>query len=103
MVIDVSHVAVGKFPGIWDITSWPQYWAMQYAWLSGGHQPWRVNPPMVVQAWANSYGYTDAVITPVNASTFKVTEPGGKTHTVTGTRPASVPGPWVITTITHGS
>jgi hypothetical protein len=26
LMIDVSHVALGTFPGIWDITSWPQYW-----------------------------------------------------------------------------
>jgi hypothetical protein len=94
VVIDVSHVALGKFPGIWDITSWPQYWAMQYAWLNG-HQPWLANPLMVVQAWA----YGRGVVHQVDASTFKVTEPGGKTDTVTGTRPVSVPGPWVITTI----
>ena len=99
VVIDVSHVALGKFPGIWDITGWPQYWAMQYAWLSGGHQPWRVNPPMVVEAWANSRGYTGAAIRQVDVATFNVTESGGTTHTVTGTRPVSVPGPWVITTI----
>ena len=43
LVIDVSHVALGKFPGIWDITSWPQYWATQYSWLNG-HQPWLSNP-----------------------------------------------------------
>ncbi len=102
VVIDVSHVALGKFPGIWDITSWRQYWAMQYEWLSGGHQPWRVNPSMVVQAWAASSGHTAPVIRQVNASTFTVTEPGGKTDTVTGTRPASVPGPWVITAISYG-
>ncbi len=95
LVIDVSHVALGKFPGIWDITSWPQYWATQYAWLNG-HQPWLGNPLMVVQAWA--YG-TTSVIHQVNANTFKVTEPSGKTVTVTGTRPVSVPGPWVITKI----
>ncbi len=99
VVIDVSHVALGKFPGVWDITSWPRYWAMQYSWLSGGHQPWRVNPPMVVEAWANSRGYTGAAIRQVDVATFKVTESGGTTHTVTGTRPVSVPGPWVITTI----
>jgi hypothetical protein len=102
VVIDVSHVALGTFPGVWDITSWPQYWAMHYAWLSG-HQPWRARPLMVVQAWASSRWHATPAIRQVNASTFKVTEPGGKTDTVTGARPVSIPGPWVITKITYGS
>ena len=37
VVLDISQAALAKFPGIWDITSWPQYWTMQYAWLNG-HQ-----------------------------------------------------------------
>jgi hypothetical protein len=100
VVIDVSHAALGTFPGIWDITSWPQYWAFQYSWLNG-HQPWLANPLMVVQAWASSRWptATTPVIHQVNTSTFKVTEPGGKVDTVTGVRPVSVPGPWVITAI----
>jgi hypothetical protein len=102
VVIDVSHVALGTFPGIWNITRWSQYWAMQYSWLNG-HQPWLASPLMVVQAWASSRWQTTApVVRQVNTSTFKVTEPSGKTDTVTGTRPASVPGPWVITKITYG-
>ena len=101
VVIDVSHAALGAFPGIWDITSWPQYWATQYSWLNG-HQPWLASPLMVVQAWASNRWPATPVIRQVNASTFQVTEPGGKTTTVTGTRPVSVPGPWVITTITYG-
>ena len=101
VVIDVSHVPLGTFPGIWDITSWPQYWATQYSWLNG-HQPWLASPLMVVQAWASGRWPTTPVIRQVNASTFTVTEPGGKVDTVTGTRPVSVPGPWVITKITYG-
>ena len=102
VVIDFSHVALGKFPGIWDITSWSQYWTTQYAWLNG-HQPWRSSPPMVVQAWANSHGYTHSAIRQVTASTFTVTQPGRPAATVTGTRPVSVPGPWVIARITYGT
>ena len=101
VVIDVEHVALGAFPGTEDVTSWPQYWAMQYSWLNG-HQPWLASPLMVVQAWANSRWPTTPVIRQVNASTFTVTEPGGKTDTVTGICPVSVPGPWVITKITYG-
>ena len=103
VVIDVSHVALGAFPGIWDLTSWPQYWAFQYSWLNG-HQPWRANPLMVVQVWARSRWPTTTtpVVRQVNTSTFKVTEPSGKVDTVTGVWPVSVPGPWVITKITYG-
>ena len=98
LVMDVSHVALGKFPGIWDITSWPQYWATQYSWLNG-HQPWLSSPSFAVQVWAGGYG-SASVVRQVSANTFKVTKPGGKTFTVTGVRPVSVPGPWVITKVT---
>jgi hypothetical protein len=100
VLIDFSHVTLGAFPGIWDLTSWPQYWTFQYSWLNG-HQPWLASPLMVVQAWAASrWPAATPVVHQVNASTFKVTEPGGKVDTITGVRPVSVPGPWVITTIT---
>lgn len=98
LVVDVSHVALGKFPGIWNITSWPKYWAMQYSWLTG-HQPWLSSPSMVVEAWARGRYGTSAVIQKLNASTFMVTAPGGKVVTVTGIRPVTAPGPWVITKI----
>jgi hypothetical protein len=48
--------------------------------------------------WAGGYG-SASVVRPVSANTFKVTKPDGKTFTVTGVRPVSVPGPWVITRI----
>jgi hypothetical protein len=98
LVIDVSHVALGTFPGIWDITSWPQYWAVQYSWLNG-HQPWLPSPPLVVQVWAGGIG-SGSVVRQVSANTFEITKPDGTTYTVTGLRPVSVPGPWVITKIT---
>jgi hypothetical protein len=101
VVIDVTHVTLGRFPGIWDITSWPQYWAVQYAW-NNGHQPWRGNPAMVVGVWARSW-HPAPVIRQVSPDTFKVTQPGtAKVDTVTGTRPVTTPGPWVITTIIPG-
>jgi hypothetical protein len=37
------------------------------------------------------------------ASVVQVTEPGGRVDTLTGTRPVTVPGPWVITKITYGT
>jgi hypothetical protein len=102
IVLDVSHVALGTFPGIWDITSWQQYWEAQYAW-NNGHQPWLSDPAMVVMAWSRSRWHTAPVIHQVAAGTFHVTEPGGRVDTVTGTRPVPVPGPWVITKITYGT
>jgi hypothetical protein len=99
VVIDVSHVQLGKFPGIWDITSWPQYWATQYAWLNG-HQPWLSSPLLVVEVWARGRWHTTPAIQQTGPDTFRVTAPKtGKVYTVTGTRPVSTPGPWVITKI----
>ena len=63
-----------------------------------GHQPWLSSPSAVVQVWAGGYG-SASVVRQVNANTFKVTKPDGKTFTVTGVRPVSVLGPWVITKI----
>jgi hypothetical protein len=102
VVLDVSHVALGTFPGVWDITSWPQYWAAQYAW-STGHQSWRGTPSMVVAAWSRAHWNVAPVVHQVNANTFQVTEPSGRTDTITGTRPVTVPGPWVITKVTYGA
>jgi hypothetical protein len=95
VVLDVSHVALGRFPGIWDITSWQQYWKSQYAW-DNGHQPWLSNPAMVVEAWSRSRWHTTPVVRQVGAGTFQVTEPDGRVDTVSGMRPITVPGPWVI-------
>ena len=55
MVLDFGHVTLGKFPGIWDITSWRQYWGRQYSW-GNGHQPWLGNPEMVIEAWLAAGG-----------------------------------------------
>jgi hypothetical protein len=90
------------FPGIWDITSWPQYTAAQQS-VEQGHQPWLLNPALVVQAWASQW--TPAP-TPrqIATDTFQVTKPGTNTvYTIHGTRPVSTgPAPiWVITSITH--
>ncbi len=102
VVLDVNHVQLGRFPGIWDITSWQQYWKAQYAW-GNGHQPWLSDPAMVVEAWARSRWGTAPVLRQTSAGTFQVTEPGGRVDTVTGTLPVTVPGPWVITKITYGT
>lgn len=98
VVIDFTHVALGKFPGIWDITSWQRYWATQYS-RNNGHQRWLGSPAMVVKAWAPA----NSVIRQVDENTFRVTEPGGRVATVTGTVPVTVPGPRVITRIVYGA
>jgi hypothetical protein len=103
VVVDIGHTALQPFPGIWDITSWPQFWQMQAAWLEG-HQPWLADPPSVVQAWAAG-NMTKPVVRQTGRDTFTVTEPGtGKQATVSGTRPVTVGAQlWVITKITYGS
>lgn len=58
---------------------------------------------MVVEAWARGTWHVAPVIRQVSANTFQVIEPGGRTDTVMGTRPVSVPGPWVITRIVYGT
>lgn len=102
LVIDVNHVALGKFPGIWDITSWREYWAAQYSWLTG-HRPWLSDPVRVVRAWALSRYGAAPVMHKLNAGTVRFALPDGTTVTVTGTRPVSVPGPWVITRICYSA
>lgn len=94
LVIDVSHVRLPRFPGIWAARTWARYWSLQYAWLNG-HRPWLASPPLVVQAWAGS----GAKVTQLSASTFRVTK-HGHVYTVTGRIPVPVPGPWIITRIT---
>jgi hypothetical protein len=100
VVIDVAHASLPPFPGVWDITTWPQFWGMQAA-FNEGHQPWRGNPLMVVQAWAYR-NMTNATVRQTGPDTFKVTEPGtGRQAVITGTRPVTVGMAelWVITKI----
>jgi hypothetical protein len=92
------------FPGIWDITSWGQYRSALAA-EDQGHQPWLLDPALVVQAWASGLGWwpTTAVHQVAN-DTFQVTKPGaGVVYTVRGTSPDPGSGPavWVITSISH--
>ncbi|HEY2508991.1 MAG TPA: hypothetical protein VGI58_20940 [Streptosporangiaceae bacterium] len=101
VVVDVRHAQLGKFPGIWDTVSWREYWQRQYDWLTG-HQPWRSDPSSVVSAWARSRWHTVPAIQQAGPNDFRVTEPGGRVDAVTGIRPVSGPGPWVITGISYG-
>jgi len=100
VVVDVAHASLPPFPGVWDITTWPQFWQTQVA-FNEGHQPWRASPLMVVQAWADGH-MTNATVSQTGPDTFKVTEPStGKTAMITGTRPVTVGTAqlWVITKI----
>lgn len=100
VVIDVAHASLPPFPGVWDITGWPQFWETQAAY-NEGHQPWRGNPLMVVQAWAAG-NMTNATVAQTGPDTFTVTEPGtGRQTVITGTRPVTVGMAqlWVITKI----
>jgi hypothetical protein len=100
VVIDVAHASLPPFPGVWDITTWPQFWQAQVA-FNEGHQPWRGNPLMVTQAWADAH-MTNATVSQAGPDTFKVTEPStGRLAMITGTRPVTVglAQLWVITKI----
>jgi hypothetical protein len=101
VVIDVTHVRLPAFPGIWDITSWRQYWITQSA-FENGHQPWLASPAMVVQAWAAGRFPHPPAIQQIGPDTFRVTEPGtSNVSIVSGTRPVRT-GPaqlWVITKV----
>ncbi|HTJ69077.1 MAG TPA: hypothetical protein VL551_16195 [Actinospica sp.] len=98
-----SSGGTGKpFPGIWDITSWKQLYAMEAS-VSQGHQPWLLDPSMVVQAWAAQWK-VNLPVRQVGPDTFQVVKPGtNTTYTVRGTRPdpTNASPIWVITSITH--
>jgi hypothetical protein len=100
VVIDVAHGSLPPFPGVWDITTWPQFWEAQVA-FNNGHQPWLASPLMVVQAWADG-NMTNATVTQTGPDTFNATEPStGRQVVITGTRPVTVGVAhlWVITKI----
>jgi hypothetical protein len=100
VVVDVAHVSLPQFPGITDITSWPQFWQMQTA-FNEGHQPWRGSPLMVAKAWAAGH-MTNATVSQTGPDTFKATELStGKQATITVARPVTVGAAqlWVITKI----
>jgi hypothetical protein len=103
VVIDLPHLMLPQFPGIWDITSWRQFWQFQTA-FENGHQPWLVSPLEVVSAWASGFS-SKPVIQQTGPDTFRVTGPTGTTgpqvKIVSGTRPVTTGQAqlWVITSI----
>lgn len=100
VVVDVAHGSLPPFPGVWDITTWPQFWQAQVA-FDAGHQPWLDSPLMVVEAWAAA-SMPNATVQQVGTDTFQVTQPStGRRATVSGTRPVTVGTAqlWVITKI----
>ena len=102
VVIDVTHAPLPAFPGVWDVTSWRQYWAAQAS-VEQGHQPWRLSASGVVHAWAAAWA-SGATVTQTGPATFRVTKPG-QVATVTVTRPVRT-GPaqiWVISNISYAA
>ena len=103
VVIEFPHVTLPKFPGIWDITSWPQFWESQTA-FENGHQPWLASPAMVVRAWAYTFS-SQPIIRQTGSDTFQVTDPTDPVRArmaiVSGTRPVTTGQAriWVITSI----
>jgi hypothetical protein len=100
VVIDIPHVKLPIFPGIWDITSWRQFWELQTG-FENGHQPWLTSPSMVVSAWASDFS-SRPTIRQTGPNTFQVTDPvRGKAAIVSGTRPVTTGQAqlWVITSI----
>ncbi|HWG27592.1 hypothetical protein [Actinospica sp.] len=97
-----AAAASAAFPGIWDITSWKAYRAAQAS-VEQGHQPWLLDPELVVSAWAHRWTPVPAV-RQIAPDTFQVTEPGTSViYTIRGTRPDpnSATPIWVITAISH--
>jgi hypothetical protein len=103
VVIEFPHVSLPKFPGIWDITSWPQLWQAQTA-FENGHQPWLASPALVVRAWAHTFS-SRPTIRQTGPDTFQVTDPTDPVRArmaiISGTRPVTTGQAklWVITTI----
>jgi hypothetical protein len=103
VVIEFAHAKLPRFPGVWYITTWWQYWVHQTA-VENGHQPWLLSPAAVVRAWAAGRWTRQPTISQTGPGTFKVSVPGTKTVvTLTGTRPVRT-GPaqiWVITSAVY--
>jgi hypothetical protein len=103
VVIEFPHLTLPTFPGIWDITSWRQFWQSQTA-FENGHQPWLASPALVVRAWASSFS-SQPTIQQTGPDTFQVTDPTDPVRPrmaiVAGTRPVTTGQAtlWVITSI----
>ena len=103
VVVEFPHVTLPQFPGVWDITSWLQYWQVQAA-FENGHQPWLASPALVVGAWAHTFSSQPA-IRQTGPDTFQVTDHTdpvrAKMAIVSGARPVTTGQAklWVITSI----
>ena len=102
VVIDVAHGSLPRFPGVWDITSWPQFWRMQ-AEFNDGHQPWRASRMMVVQSWAVA-NLPDSSVTQISSDVYRVVQDSsGRQAVISGVRPVDTGQArlWVITRISE--
>jgi hypothetical protein len=103
-VVRVQLGATPRFPGIYEIRTWEQAYAMQDA-VDDGHQPWRLSPTGVAGAWAEAVllpGPARASVRRSNPHTVAVRDPSG---TLIATVDLAQPvkrgfgGIWVITRV----
>jgi hypothetical protein len=103
-VVRVRLGATPPFPGIYEIRTWEQAYAMQDA-VDDGHQPWRLSPTGVAGAYAEAVllpGPAQASVRRINPHTVTVRDPSGTLiATVDLAQPVkqSVGGIWVITRV----
>jgi hypothetical protein len=103
-VVRVQLGATPPFPGIYEIRTWEQAYAMQDA-VDNGHQPWRLSPASVAGAYAEAVllpGSAQASVRRTNPHTVAVRDPSG---TLIATVDLAQPvkrgfgGIWVITQV----
>jgi len=103
-VVRVRLGATPPFPGIYEIRTWDQAYAVQDA-VDNGHQPWRLSPTGVAGAYAEAVllpGPAQASVRRINPHTVAVRDPSG---TLIATVDLAQPvkrgfgGIWVITRV----
>ena len=103
-VVRVQLGATPPFPGIYEIRTWEQAYAMQDA-VDDGHQPWRLSPAGVARSYAEAVllpGPAQASVRRTNPHTVAVRDPNG---TLIATVDLAQPvkrgfgGIWVITRV----
>ncbi|HEX8927494.1 MAG TPA: Gmad2 immunoglobulin-like domain-containing protein [Actinomycetota bacterium] len=103
-VVRVRLGATPPFPGIYEIRTWEQAYAVQDA-VDNGHQPWRLSPTGVAGAYAEAVllpGPAQASVRRTNPHTVAVRDPSGRLiATVDLAQPVKrgFDGIWVITRV----
>jgi Immunoglobulin-like domain of bacterial spore germination len=102
-VVRVRLGATPPFPGIYEIRTWEQAYAMQDA-VDNGHQPWRLSPTGVASAYAEAVllpGPEQATVRRTNPHTVAVRDPSGKLLATVALAQPVKRGPDGIWVITH--